>query len=196
MDELAFAGRFWGMNWSSGSINAIEKGAFKPTLETLAALALALGELHNSDAVPVSELLKSSTDIYLTEIMLLTPKGLTSWLEGGQIDTFYNAAAFFEVESTLNEEVERMKSLRWPPGVPVTSPTSSPSPGEIRLAKKIDLDPVELQVWSTFVFGKPFEAHRDELAGEGATPQKKGRIARKLLEQITDAMNEPDHGSD
>ena len=43
--------------------------------------------------------------------------------------------------------------------------------------------------WSEFLWGTRFETKRDQEAGEGATPQKKGRITRTLVAQIQEAMN-------
>ena len=61
---------------------------------------------------------------------------------------------------------------------------SGPSYGELRIAEKVGMTWEQLREQSVSKWGKGFEQHRDELAGENATPQKRGRVTRKLIEEL------------
>ena len=67
-----------------------------------------------------------------------------------------------------------------------------PSTTEDRLAKRSNLAVEELRAWSQHLWRMTIEKKRDEEAGPGATPQKKGRVTRELLDQIHEAMGNGD----
>lgn len=64
------------------------------------------------------------------------------------------------------------------------------TPGEERLASKLGISAEQLQDWSQQLWGEAIEARRDRLAGEGASPQKKGRVTGKLLDELRQAQEE------
>lgn len=201
MDQLATEGRSLGMNWSSGSIGAIEQGRFRPSLDVLAALADALGALHDPDsdtpAIPISELVQTDGTIQIGSRTVTTPDSLVEWLAGGPLSLYPSETEIDETRDKLVSYLERLKPLSSIKGFKVSDlrKLGATTPGEKRLAKKINVDPLELKAWSQRLWDMSIEEKRDEVAGEGSTPQKKGRVSRDLLEEITNAMNR-DNGND
>lgn len=199
--DVASQGRSLGARWSSGSIHAIEKGTFKPTLDTLAILCQALGSLGlregNKRPTPtLADLLTSPSPIELSGLLWTDTASLIQWLQGGNLDTWVSPPALEELQNRANQEVERVKSLNFPEGWVIdTGKFSAPTPGELRLSDRAGVDPLELQVWAHHLWNQPIEERRDQVAGAGATAQKKGRVSRLLLDELTTAMNR-DNGDD
>ncbi|MDO5684217.1 MAG: helix-turn-helix transcriptional regulator [Propionibacteriaceae bacterium] len=194
MEQLATEGRAYGLNWSVGSIGAIEKGTFKPTIETLAILCHALGSLglregKGNPTPKLTDLLESSSPIELSGILWTETSALTRWLAGEELDSWVSPPAFEEMQARANREVDRVKALDLPPGWVIdTGHFGHPTPGEIRLAARAGIDPLELQAWANRLWNKPIEEHRDVVAGASATAQKRGRVSRVLLDELTKAM--------
>ncbi|NWO07250.1 MAG: helix-turn-helix transcriptional regulator [Alteromonadaceae bacterium] len=208
METVATAGRIYGLNWSAGSISAIEKGNFKVTLETLIALTSVLqnedefiegaGRSWNvKQRISLHELLKTSSPIEPVEDTKTTEPALLAWLQGepleinagnslmrklfGLTDPTPDSSPFKGLNLPKDFDISQSQSL--------TMPTTT---GEERAAKSAGIHVYELIVWTEYLWGTKFEHKRDEEAGDGATPQKKGRITRNLVSQIQEAMKQ--HG--
>lgn len=202
MEQLANEGRAYGVSWSAGSIGAIERGAFKPTIETLAALTLALstlglkeGQAHGK--VALSELIQSNGTIELNPSIWTETDDLEHWLRDSHLDVRVSPAALRSMTSRANARLDEVKSMRFPEGYVIdTTAFNEPSDTEMRLSKKAGIDPLELQVWARELWGRPIEDQRDVLAGDGATPQKKGRVSRELMHEVTEAIKRDHNGDD
>ena len=59
-----------------------------------------------------------------------------------------------------------------------------PTPGEQRIAEKAGITCQELRKKSIAAWGMPIEEKRDQMAGDEATAQKRGRITRKLINEL------------
>lgn len=205
METIAHTGHYYGLSWSAGSISAIEKGDFKVTIETLLALTAVLGygeirednpppsSWHTNQAISLHELLKTDSLIEITEEAVTTSSELTKWLEGKALHAQPNPSWVRQLFAPVNTpHTGKDLQLNLPPSVDYSTrpPWSSPTtPGEERAAKSANIHVYELMAWSEFLWGTRFETKRDQEAGEGATPQKKGRITRTLVAQIQEAMN-------
>ena len=198
MDELATAGRRIGAKWSSGSIGAMETGAFKPTIETLAALALALDRLNGEPMkgkTTISELIETDGQIELAGIVTNSAalaKFLSGSPSGAVIDWNYVNA---DVRNQVLDYTDRLANLNLPDmdiEEAIAALDGPPSTTEDRLAKRSNLAVEELRAWSQHLWRMTIEKKRDEEAGPGATPQKKGRVTRELLDQIHEAMGNGD----
>ena len=201
MDEVATNARRFGLNWASSRVGAIEDGRFKPTLDTLAVLALALTRDGDREPVAVGDLVAGEDLIELTPKVAVTSESLVTWLAGGNLEmradttTAQHAVAKFSA---------MLDGLRLPPRgrmLPADrvdtylDMVASITPGEERLAHAAGIDPVELRAWAMHLWREPVEKRRDTIAGPGVTPQKKGHVSRELLTEITDAMR-AEHGDD
>lgn len=196
MDELATAGRIAGVRWSSGSIRAIETGTFKPTIETLAALTLAIDRLNGEKLrgkTTLFDLLKTDGQIQLTTEIVSSDESLRRFLSGEPSGSVIDQKQLRkDIATRVTEYAERLNSLNLPDldiedfinleGAPASTT-------EERLAKRAGIQVEELRMWAHFLWSKTIEEKRDEIAGEGATPQKKGRATRGLITQILDEMN-------
>lgn len=201
LEEVATQGRRFGARWSGGSVRAIEQGEFKETLETIALLALALDGLDperktiGDGKITVWDLLQTDQSIILGTKVRTTVERLLDFLGGAPSGSLYDGRQVLAgLEEGLRELTEKVESLNLPnqtlqllEDIEDAGPESAT---EHRLAKKIGVDVLELRAWSVYLWGKSFESHRDQEAGPGATPQKKGRLSRDLLSEIQQAMKE------
>lgn len=180
MEQLATAGKAIGMSWSAGSIGSIENGSFKPTIETILALAYVLNNVDylawktgtewEFDPVQLDQLLEGASTLAVTEKKVVTKEELSRWLSG---------TSRFRLHTSASEK-DRLKnnmSKFLEPEVQTTS-------GEQRIAKKAGISPALLRTTAEQLWGKRFEDYRDEIAGAEATPQKKGRVTRDLIGEI------------
>lgn len=92
-----------------------------------------------------------------------------------------------EHSDALNELIEQSKI---PPNHEVDhdfAPTP-PSLAEKRAAQKLGIRPDELQQWADELWGCPLEAESARRSGPEATPQARGRVTRKLVDEIRSAF--------
>lgn len=203
LENVASEARSLGVKWSSGSVSTIELGRSKCTIETLATLSFVLTVLGDKTDPPgpvvtIRDLLQTENEIRLVGDFSYDSDQLLDWLSGTDPGN-----AFFspqKMEKALESLVEFRKNLNLPPRslmLEFEHLTKSPrTVTEERLAKKAGIDVHELRMWSFHLWQTSFEEERDTRAGEGASPQKKGRVSRDLLEEIVAAMKGNDRGDD
>lgn len=199
MDQLAAEGRDVGMNWSAGSISAIERGNFKPTLDVLIALAAALGELlHPEDddpGVSIDELVETPGLIQITDNRLMNTNDLLVWLAGRGLYFRPDPEMVAKVQRMVNEQFKRINTLHLPElSMGEFKKLGTTTAGEERLAKRAEIDPLELKAWAHHLWGMSIEDQRDQQAGPNSTPQKKGRVSRELIAEIKAAMADDQAG--
>lgn len=197
LEDLASYGRSIGATWSSGSVRAIERGDFKATIETIALLALALDRLTDDGtktmrgAITSRDLLQTEGKIELGNKYATNTERLLEFLGGGTSGTVMDMDHF---GTKVKSAMDQMKSLNLPSGMLVSNMEEMErhpvTPTEERLAKRIGIDVLELRNWAWHLWGTTFERQRDNLAGEGASPQKKGSVSPQLLDEIQAAMKE------
>lgn len=210
LEELAAKGRFFGAGWSSGSISAIERGEFKATLDAIALLALSLDlllqEEENGRGITIHDLLQSDTLILIGERPTATTETVLSFLSGGPaLDIFDEAAEagrHKEMEQKALNKISLWKGMDFPDSSmgfllrfeqfeevnPITET-------ERRLAKGAKIKLEELRAWSFQLWDSTLEEERDKRAGLDATPQRKGRVSRELLSEITHKMKGVENGN-
>lgn len=184
MEDVAKIGRRLGFKWSSGSVAAIEKGEARVTLETLAGLCIALAR-EGEVTLPLSELIPRGADVTFLPPVATKGHNILAWLQG-------DTAALQGIASmslTIGEHARKAGKLG---ALDKLLNSELPSPAEIRLAKRLDEKPEDVQYMAQKLWNKSFEMRRDELAGVGASPQRKGQIARRLQNELKAAF----HGDD
>lgn len=188
MEDVARVGRRLGFNWSSGSIASIEKGASRVTLETLIGLCISLAR-DDETALPLSELIPPDSDVIILPPVATKGANVLAWLQGDgdALGGVANMAYRIGEQARKNGKIGALDKLL---------ANDLPSPAVIRLAKRIGQDADEVQYVSNRLWGKSFEQHRDELAGDDATPQKKGQVARRLQDELKAAFEAGDNGDD
>ena len=203
METVASAAQAFGLNWSAGSVSAIENGNFKVTIETLMALTSILNNEDNwirgEDDVEayalgpkLEELFKTDSPIAVGKGSVTTHSAILKWLHGSQLETRLAPEMLEKAKEMIAISSSRLKSLNLPEGTTfgdLRTKYRNPTAGEERAAKRAGVDVIELLAWSDSLWAMRFEERRDKLAGEGSTPQKKGRVTRNLISDIQAAMD-------
>ncbi|MCK6083219.1 hypothetical protein KZX32_06920 [Corynebacterium kefirresidentii] len=203
LTEFVGVAREYGATWSTSSISAIERGNANVTLEGLGLIQVTLSELLNRP-VQLNELLgfdpsynpnehwdewdeETQTGINHNEEDYWGADKLVQWTNN-QFIYVSDVVAWINnpTPDILQAGFERAKELlrlagKLPPVV---------TPGEERLAAKLGISAEQLQDWAQQLWGEAIEARRDRLAGEGASPQKRGRVSGKLLDELRQAQEE------
>lgn len=200
LENVASTARKFGAKWSSGSVSTIELGRSKCTIETLAILALALDELRVESPtdervgkITINDLLRTNKRILITPELKASSDSLQEFLGG---ETSYSVldlpGRVEDITGWLEDFTDTLKGLNLPNQSAQLYVNAMQvgdfTPTEERLAKKLGIHLYELRWWSYFLWKTSIEHRRDELSGNGATPQKKGRITRELLNEISEAM--------
>lgn len=157
-DQLARAISRAGLSWTRARVGQVEAGDCGPDLAAMFAVAAALGEL-------------SGRPLKLADLL---------------------------PESDAGEHVARLRDalagepVRRPAGAigRVSDPRRDPGWGQIEDRVAADLGPgSESIVLSAAVrlYGRSGSAERDNRAGDGATPQKRGRAARAVIAELAAA---------
>ena len=64
-----------------------------------------------------------------------------------------------------------------------------PTSAERRAAKKLDIDPIYVAEAAYVAFGHTLDEEATRVAGEGVSPQKRGRVTRKLISYLKGFMS-------
>ena len=164
--DLADSARLFGTSWSGGSVQSIENGHARISFETLATLQLGLSSILGR-SVKLQELLEVES-----------PKCQMIKFNENQVIALRDVATWFETQDpgVLLRGIQKAQRTFGTPRVCTL--------GKERLASKLGISAEQLQDWSQELWGEAIEARRDRLAGEGASPQKRGRVTGKLLDEI------------
>lgn len=185
MDDVATASRRYGSGWSSGTISQMERGGSKAdSVPVLLLLVQSLNYL-TGDTLTVPDLFRcmagDAAEVSITDTVSLSPDDLATALTSGGVPLTpgeagtngrppfeHSAAAWF------------LKSLNGPRPVPTAA--------EIRAAKKTGIDPHVLAAWCRCHYGRTLDGEASRRAGDGASPQKRGRVTRVIVSEIKVAM--------
>lgn len=94
-----------------------------------------------------------------------------------------------EMSEVLDELVEQSQQPP-EPDHRTEAPSLPPSLAEARAAKKLEIAPEELQRLAHSLWAQGLEAEAAERAGEGSTPQARGRVTRVLVDELREAIEE------
>lgn len=192
MDEVAqVARKKLGLRWSSGNVSAIEAGTSSVTITNLLILSYVLGELTGQSISPLDLLEfegRVKTGIRKADILA---KDFQIWFQEGNPQFKIDLDTARKIEQKIRSgEIDKKLKKQWA-GIPkdatpdeVIDAEDTSTPAEDRAAKSLDMQVRVFRFWARRLWGQSFEDKRDELAGEAASPQKKGRISRELKYQI------------
>lgn len=160
MDEVAqIVRKKLGLRWSSGNVSTIEAGASSVTITNLLILSHALGELTGRP-VTLLDLLDFEGEVKTgIRNAAMLDADFKTWFQHGNPHFKFSTEAPYQTEANS-------------------------TPAEDRAAKSLGMPVSSFRFWARRLWGQSFEDKRDELAGEAASPQKKGRISRALKDQI------------
>lgn len=188
MDAVARAVREYGQYWSTGRVSDIESGRGAASLEVLVVLAFALSDLTKKSVGP-SDLLRTSAGVELGDGFALTGNAFIEVVQGDRGPNDLDVADVVGAEDEMRALVERgIEALgRYGHGLTVGQIRGARKEwrdADQRAARKLGLTDEEFMGLCLRVFGRLMSAEAEERAGEGATPQKRGRVTRGLLEEL------------
>ena len=177
LDDVAVRARALGLRWNSGRVSDLERGRISPTIPTLLLLSMALADL-TGEPVRVADLVQHEGDVMLTPTTSLPGSQVVGALSGeparrGDARSSHSRAAL--VLSIATEQAG--------------------GESEQRVAQSLGIAGKQFRELSQELWGRPFAAERDSRAGEGASPQKRGRVARTLKKEMEQHL-EVKHGND
>jgi hypothetical protein len=198
IDDVVRAARRYDADWNTSRIWSIEHGKTPTTLSTLIVLALALRDVHGRNFT-LADLVASDGKIALTDGLTVSGDELAGFLRGKVVRV--------GVEQLLAEAYRLAKAtmkLRkdWPPRLQrqleeithgdFVQVWEDYGESEEYLARDLGLDRDRLTAEMCVLWGRAFHVERDELAGEGVTKQKRGRVARTLKAQLKAVLDGDD----
>jgi transcriptional regulator with XRE-family HTH domain len=187
-DEVAKAARRYGLNWGTGRISDLEHGRVSPTLPTLAALALALGDVQDAN-VTLDDLIESGETISLTTSLNVTSEQLRRFLGGGNIFEFVFPSPSDAIAEFRDLWPDRLHGVTAGAVMRLLGDFGEP---EERLARDFGLDRERLAAEMAVLWQRSYHAERDERAGADANAQKKGRVARELKAELRTVLDGDD----
>ena len=193
MDDVAAASRRYGSSWSAATVRDVERGGGKAdSLPTILILASALNDLHEG--------VEDDCELHPVRVsdMIGTGYGLVDLKDGFEVPGWVVLDMLRDKGTTLTEHLTAdaadVKDEEECGGTPAERLTRFlanhiPTATERRAAWRCGCDDAEVLALEAYaLFGRPYDAEVKARAGEGATPQKRGRVARVLDDEIIDWM--------
>lgn len=195
LNDVAVQLRGLGLPWSTGRLGNIEAGRGTASIQVVLALAMALtdaqrGPLGERRLVTPEALLRSETPVRLSSAVALTQEGYDKLLSGsgpvGAVDVVGGRKLLEDAGRKLTAWSESL-----PPGIThgeVQAGRDHFDLADARAAKKLGIEKDEFLRLCLIQWRMVLSDKVDELAPEGATPQKRGRITRELVADLQEAM--------
>jgi hypothetical protein len=185
LDDVARAARRYGLTWNVGRVSDLEYGRVSPRIDALIPLALALAEVSGQE-ITLGDLLRSDENITLTKNLTVTNDELQGFLRGAtvSVDERYMAEAIQAARAALKARDDwppRLKRVKHGVFVDVWQDYGA---AEQLLARDLGIDRDQLTAEMAALWGRAFHVERDAIAGEGASAQKRGNVARTLKAQL------------
>lgn len=198
IDDVVRAARRYDADWNTSRIWSIEHGKTPVTLPTLIVLALALSDVHGRDFTLV-DLVASNEKIALADGLTVSGDELAGFLRGRAVRVDYE---WFLAEAIRSAKATLKLRKDWPPRLQrqleeithglFVEVWGDYGESEEYLARDLGLDRDRLTAEMCVLWGRAFHVERDELAGEGVTKQKRGRVARTLKAQLKAVLDGDD----
>lgn len=163
LDQIATASHKYESGWTSATLSHMESGGSKAdSLETLLILLATLNDL-NRDDLTISDVFADCAAIEVGDGFEVDEDGFFNALGGRPVDIAdpFEHARLIPLYATL---------------------------AETRLANRSGVDSEALHEACMNLYGHSLDEEAAKRAGEGATPQKRGRMTRVLADEILDYM--------
>lgn len=195
MADVAKEVRSYGVKWSTGRLTQVEHGEGAATIQLLLVLALTLSDLTGEKVTP-ELLLTTDADVQLTPDQELTGQAFTDVFAGRTTTLLAHdiPEGVQQASETVQRVLETNSVLGDILGGDVTfgairAANKARTLADERAARKLGLTDTEFLAWSVRLWGKMMSAEVEERAEPGATPQKKGRITRQLMDEMRGAVD-------
>lgn len=163
LDQIATASHKYESGWTSATLSHMESGGSKAdSLETLLILLATLNDL-NRDDLRLSDIFIDCDAVEVGDGFEVDEDGFFNALGGRPVDIAdpFEHARLIPLYATL---------------------------AETRLANRSGVDSEALHEACMNLYGHSLDEEAAKRAGEGATPQKRGRMTRVLADEILDYM--------
>jgi transcriptional regulator with XRE-family HTH domain len=201
LDDVAKAAKRLGLtNWGTGRVSDLEHGKVSPTLPTLVALCLALGETRGKP-LTLGELVEHSGSIRITNNFEVSSATLQRYLSGGAVVAPKGAVPEVDWEAFADETIRRAVAIGLLPGATLLEDVDAKvlasverrsGEAEAKIARSLGVERSVVDLASAALWRQTFSAERDRRAGEGANAQKRGRIARELKAELKAVLDGDD----
>jgi transcriptional regulator with XRE-family HTH domain len=183
LDRFALVARQYGLPWTSGRVGDLESGRVMPNLETVYAVAAALGHA-TGQPVTLADLLATDQPVAINDQLTADSDQLHAAVTGGPVTGMCEYArelsyAGFKRKTDLAVRVQKTsQALR---------------EADWRLCKQLGIDRDFGAAVMTKLWGHAFSDERDQRAGSDANAQRRGQISRQLKAQLEEAISDGDH---
>lgn len=163
LDQIATASHKYESGWTSATLSHMESGGSKAdSLETLLILLATLNDL-NRDDLRLSDIFIDCDAVEVGDGFEVDEDGFFNALGGRPVDIAdpFEHARLIPLYATL---------------------------AETRLANRSGVDSEALHEACMNLYGHSLDEEAAKRAGDGATPQKRGRVTRVLADEILDYM--------
>lgn len=186
LDDVATASRRYGSGWTAAKIRDIEKGSGKAdSLTTILLLLASLNDLrkqHDLAGLTISDIFKDLQEVSIAESASLTAAQLMRALSGKEVqlnEKLDSADQSILNLATSNEFQHERDLLEF-------FATHIPTATEERAAKKIGVS-ARLYAYLCFAsYGHTLDEEIERVAGENASPQKRGSATRSITEETSE----------
>jgi hypothetical protein len=206
LDQIATESRRYGSNWNSGSIKKLEGGQVAATLENMLIIARTINSLTNGD-ISLADMFSDDDSVDLGDRIVESDE-IRRTLNGSSV--LFEVSANSDVRSRATEvfmssmpEIMQQVSTAIIGSLPDDdwgrADAHEPSLAEHRAAKKLGITPVAVAALCLTRYGRFLDDEAARRAGDGASPQKRGRETRGIVEELDllleEMMNSESHAS-
>lgn len=203
LDDIAtYAREVHGLKWSTTRVRKIENGDGAATVETLVTLADVLTHL-TGETVRAPDLLQSGAPVQIAPRTVLAPGSLPAALRGDAGLDLWDGLGIESRVATggATDEHEALHELRRALGdragawedEDVVSAYRGAGLADRRAAERLGISLGRLVGLSLHAWGRLLSQESVARSGADATPQKRGRITRGLMDELSQLA---DHGDD
>ncbi|PLS23799.1 hypothetical protein [Bifidobacterium imperatoris] len=200
LDQIATEARRYGATWTPGFISGMKRNASGASLFNMLILIKALESLSGESLV-LSDLFPGDGDIELDGESSISREELRKALDGKQFELLRKSGGnLFEdpVIQQLNQSLLQsvpdimanvsnylvVTAINGPREIHNKMAHHSPTLSEQRAAAKVGITPSAISAICLLTYGRFLDEETARRAGENASPQKRGRETRLVIEEI------------
>lgn len=199
LDAVGKAARQHGLaSWGGTRVSDFENGRVSPTVPTLIAMCLALGEIRRSP-LTLAELLAYDGIVAINADLAIRGAALGRFLGGEpvrltkrdvpglpDVDPAALAGGARRLAAAMDRLPKRLQDVETGLAFAVQRRSGE---AEQRIAKALGVDLLAVAYASAYLYDSTASEERDRRAGAEATAQKRGRITREIRTELEGVLN-------
>lgn len=186
---LARAARGFGLRWQDTRVSELENGTLPtPSADTLLLIALAMQDICGS--VTLAEFLRGDGKVAIGRGISVTLDSLRHVVAGASIEALRHDLSYAipHAADMVSADIERDKRILGDPPPPEFYGYNRrgliAAQSETKALRTLAVPASTLSALAFAAWGRSLSEERDARSPEGATPQKRGRITRELVEEL------------